>query len=251
MSVSGTSAPASHKKNRPASLNKRLDHKLFVYATAASAAGVAAMSLAQPCQAEIIYTKAHQYIDPNSSYSLDLNNDGITDFTITNSRSYIRSGAHVLYSQNLGVHGAGTNKVWDNFNPNSSASAMQFGQIVGPGSRFLGSGRMDKCKATHSSYYLSGSWGNTTWRFLGFSFSINGQTHYGWARLTTTIRVGKCKSTALLTGYAYETIPGKSIEAGRQQGKDVNEADEPAATLGRLALGNVQSGRPDAGGDGK
>jgi hypothetical protein len=36
------------------------------------------------------------------------------------------------------------------------------------------------------------------------------------------------------TGYAYETIPGKAIVAGKTKGPD---AEKQPATLGRLALG--------------
>jgi hypothetical protein len=58
---------------------------------------------------------------------------------------------------------------------------------------------------------------------LGLRFTIVGETHYGWARLSTV-------SGIFLNGYAYETIPNKPIIAGKTHGKD-------EATLGRLAQG--------------
>src|SRR5206468_9629825 len=61
------------------SLNKRLNY----YALAASAAGVGLLSLSQPANAEIIFTPANVTTGaPGSTYNLDLNNDGIPDFTI-------------------------------------------------------------------------------------------------------------------------------------------------------------------------
>jgi hypothetical protein len=261
MSVSVTSVRAPHKKNRPVPLNRGLDHKLLAYAAAASAAGVAAISLAQPCQAEIIFTKAHQSIDANSSYSLDLNNDGVVDFSISNRSNYCQTarGRSLTWcrSQNLWINAAGTNKFVGVLGGNGACSgecadALSVGQIVGSGDTFIGSGRMDKCVATRlntsnaSGDYLSGSWVSVPHKYLGFAFSIDGQTHYGWARLTSHVKIEKkrCKSNVVLTGYAYETIPGKSIVAGKVQGKDedeIDEADEPAPTLGRLALGHVES----------
>ena len=91
-----------------------------------------------------------------------------------------------------------------------------------------------------------GPWYNVTDRYLGLSFQRNGRTHYGWARLN----VGAA-NYANLTGYAYETIAGKSIKAGQTKGmandptnddfgaslsSPIPEAPHPA-TLGALAMG--------------
>jgi hypothetical protein len=70
-------------------------------------------------------------------------------------------------------------------------------------------------------------------RYLGLKFKIKGKFHFGWARLT--VKTTKNDFTATLTGYAYETIPGKAIIAGQTQGPDVITV--PAGSLGRLALG--------------
>jgi hypothetical protein len=56
-------------------------------------------------------------------------------------------------------------------------------------------------------------WFNVKDRYLGFKFQIGGKTHYGWARLNA--RLQGSKITLVLTGYAYETIAGKSIKAGQ------------------------------------
>jgi hypothetical protein len=78
-----------------------------------------------------------------------------------------------------------------------------------------------------------------------------GKTHYGWARLSVKAFFGAI--TATLTGYAYETIPNKSIIAGRTKGatdewdeedcgpgasltSPTSETPQPAS-LGMLALG--------------
>jgi hypothetical protein len=41
-------------------------------------------------------------------------------------------------------------------------------------------------------------------------FWTGGEVHYGWARLTATKHLDR----VVLTGYAYETIPNKSLRAG-------------------------------------
>jgi hypothetical protein len=81
-------------------------------------------------------------------------------------------------------------------------------------------------------------------RYLGLKFKVKGQFHFGWARITVTTT--RNRFTATLTGYAYETIPGKAIVAGHTKGPDdiVERPDAaltaPTAkpiTLGMLALG--------------
>jgi hypothetical protein len=73
-------------------------------------------------------------------------------------------------------------------------------------------------------------------------FLIEGKVHFGWARLNVS-----CRGTdvfAILTGYAYETIPGKAIIAGATKGPDDSEPTASLnppipvpTTLGALAMG--------------
>jgi hypothetical protein len=62
---------------------------------------------------------------------------------------------------------------------------------------------------------------------------LNGKVHYGWARVSLTIKNNRLNA-ATLTGYAFETIPNKSIIVGKTRGPDM--IVEPA-TLGDLAAG--------------
>jgi hypothetical protein len=56
--------------------------------------------------------------------------------------------------------------------------------------------------------------------YLGLNFQVNGQTHYGWARLSVLLHCGRggCSYVVTLTGYAYETIAGNPILAGQTSG---------------------------------
>jgi len=70
----------------PDSINRQLS----IYALAASAAGVGVLAMVQPTQGKIIYTSTHKTIKVHQHYNLDLNHDGITDFTIQLKTSHTR-----------------------------------------------------------------------------------------------------------------------------------------------------------------
>ncbi len=72
--------PPAQTSRIPASLSRSLHHRLNLYALAATAAGVGALALAQPAQAEIVYTPAHKKLHLNHNFFLDLNHDGVNDF---------------------------------------------------------------------------------------------------------------------------------------------------------------------------
>jgi hypothetical protein len=65
-------------------LPKQIGKQVNLYALAAGAAGVGVMALAEPAEAEIVYTPTHVNIAPNRTVGLDLNHDGSVDFTIRN-----------------------------------------------------------------------------------------------------------------------------------------------------------------------
>jgi hypothetical protein len=102
------------------------------------------------------------------------------------------------------------------------------------------------CKFARASHTSGGPWLNVKNRHLGLRFTIKGKIHCGWARRTTT----GCPLSAILTGYAYETIPNKPIMTGKTKGPDeVDNSVEVAnpatltaptprpASLGLLAFG--------------
>jgi hypothetical protein len=103
---------------------------------------------------------------------------------------------------------------------------------------------------SYRPYHTLGNWINVKNRYLGLSFTIHGEGHYGWARFSVQVAKRPFKLIATLTGYAYETIPGKAIIAGATQGPDDTdksmEQPNPAALtaptpepamLGVLAMG--------------
>ncbi|MFZ0771753.1 MAG: hypothetical protein WCA49_24010 [Candidatus Sulfotelmatobacter sp.] len=242
MSLSRLPSHASGKNRLPFSLNPTLEHKLLGYATAASAAGVGLMALAQPSLAEVVYTPTHQKI---GSVALDLNNDGTTDFTIRNFGGSCFGRSMFICSQTLSVIPNSGNAVLGTYGAQNYAQALSTGKRVGNGEQFKAASflRMEHCVATPTSFFVSGSWGYARSRYLALKFSIGGETHYGWARITVLVNGSRngtrCQSLALLTGYAYQTVPGEPLLTGRISGGDeVSAAERPEATLGALALGS-------------
>ena len=68
-----------------------------------------------------------------------------------------------------------------------------------------------------SSFYgTGGPWAETTRRYLGLKFIIQGQIHYGWARLNVTATIKGIYGA--ISEYAYETVPNKPIRTGQQKG---------------------------------
>jgi hypothetical protein len=131
---------------------------------------------------------------------------------------------------------------------NGFAAALPAGKLIGPGEAFAGGYRtMAKCTyrisfTNSNSFYHTiqqGPWLKVSPGYLGLKFKVNGKIHYGWARFTNMGCFG-----GTLTGYAYETIPGKAIIAGATKGPSdpepttsLNTPTPEPATLGALAMG--------------
>jgi hypothetical protein len=230
-----------------AKLPELTNRYLNMYALAASAAGVGMLALAQPAAAKIVYTASNVKIGYGGvhAHHLDLNHDGIVDFSIfTTHRSYLcgNRGRMIfgLFEKAAAGNGAVTK------GKPTLPAALPAGVLLGPAQRFFGgTGTMAYRRHGYGggcdSNEERGNWRYANPRYLGLSFKISGRTHYGWARLIVTRKLLE-GFTATLTGYAYETIPKKSIKAGQTKGPDEDSAEESSvtpkpATLGALALG--------------
>jgi len=228
----------------PSTLPESVHQQLNLYTLAATAAGASLLALAQPSEAKVIYTKTYKLIGTNGFYGLDLNHDSIIDFIIQ------ESGAPFSWSGNnaLAVKEAYGNGVMGS---NKLASALGHGAPIGPKQHFLATSSAlgevmaaSGCSAD-GGCSSDGKWRNVTNRYLGLKFKIVGKTHYGWARLNVQIQAGH-DIVAILTGYAYETIPRKEIKAGQTKETESFESDSSTQpsfrqrTLGHLALGTLR-----------
>ena len=189
---------------KPDNLSELTHRRLDAYAFAASATGAGMLALVQPAEAKIIYTAAHVKITPNHTIALDLNHDGIKDFTFKNVL-HTSTAATSFRSDRLSIIPANANQVWGRKTSVGSdyASALMAGVKVGASGAFsAGSRSMAFGMDQGGSYYCQGKWNNVQKRYLGLKFRIHGQTHFGWARLSTTCNLYKVE--AVLTGYAYD-----------------------------------------------
>jgi hypothetical protein len=216
-------------------LSKPIHKQLNMYAIAAGAAGVSMLALAQPVEAKIVYTPVTKG-GINQDYGLDLNHDGVVDFSLQDLGRRIGPGCSqgssggFLYRDVLRAIPTGDNGV----EGSGLADALTKEMPIGRSQDFAGARmavdifgfetRAGNCRRVSDAY---GNWVNVADRYLGLKFKIKGETHYGWARLSVHI-VKRKKGihggiAATLTGYAYETIAGKSIEAGQTK----EAADDP------------------------
>ena len=160
-----------------------------------------------------------------------MNHDGVKDFDFV---AYYEVGMSSQFAF-LRCTPFASNRVWSR----SYESALKSGVRIGPGGPFSGHVTMARFSTFPSAF--QGPWANggkgVKDRYLGLKFAIKGEIHYGWARLN--VKVGKIGNivniTALLTGYAYETIPNKAIITGKTKGPDVITMQP--GTLGHLARG--------------
>jgi hypothetical protein len=125
----------------------------------------------------------------------------------------------------------------------SFAAPDKLAQNVGPGGKFEPRMVMASYWYGSDSFRSCGPWRKVNDQYLGFKFSIDGKTHYGWARFNFA------KFRGTLTGYAYETTPNTATPAGIER-EAISELDaepgpiqananhsHPPATLGLLAEG--------------
>ena len=198
-------------------------HRIFLYFReflhyfVLAIAGVAASVILVPSvRAEVVYTPANITISGNGLLGIDLNHDGITDVTIVSSgRSIICAGTgkgsygyvYAMPAQDNGVVASG-----------NYALALKSGTNISSSSSFYYPESLmmwyNSCPwPPHSN---TGAWLAVDNRYLGLKFQINGETHYGWARLS--VNPGRFGPIVTLTGYAYETIAGREITTGQTSG---------------------------------
>jgi hypothetical protein len=232
---------SSRRTRTTEELSDSVHRQLNMYALAAGAAGVGILALAQSAEARIVYTPTDQPIPPGfgTGLYLDVNNDGINDFSFVNFYSATSSNLDLWVSPV-----AASNEI---FSAGASyAAALPAGVRIGPRGKFHK--RAVAVMAEGNSHSTCGGpWKKAHSRYLGLKFWVKGKIHFGWARLNVNCVYPKA-IRATLTGYAYETIPNKPIIAGKTKGPDEVSVEganatltaptpEPA-TLGMLAMGS-------------
>jgi hypothetical protein len=221
--------------------------ELNMYALAAGGAGVGVLALAQPAGAKVVYTPANIKIVQNGGLiTFDLNHDGIPDFGLSN--KFTSSSSNEVWALKA-VQARQANEIREGqpcYTEELCAAALPKGAKIGLKGQFQqdpSSGLLMMQLAVCDSCSNNGPWLNVKQAYLGLKFVIKGKAHFGWARVKLSHPMyGPIQAT--LTGYAYETIPGKAIIAGATKGPDeatptasLNTPTHEPARLGILALG--------------
>lgn len=198
-----------------------LERGLIAYAV--GTLGVAALT--PSANASIVYTPVNVKIS-QGILSIDLNQDGKADFALHN--YFVGSSSSV---QAITIRGNPTDSQAAVIGHKKTifhyASALPLNYGIGSGT----SKRFVNLQGGNHAYIQGG----ITNRFLGLRFSISGQVHYGWARITTKGNgVGKL-ATIQLTGFAYETDPNTPILAGDRGPTESAKGASPS--LGLLSAG--------------
>ena len=235
--------PHIGSRRKCAALGNGVEKRLISYAAMATAAGVGALAGPPAAEAKVVYTDTWISIVPKGGpYPLDLNNDGVADFMLsvrstTNSYGTYRRGTMNLIPQNTSNGAIGS----------ASASALPAGVPVGSQAKFgqkqqlIGRENYDISNESGTNYrYRSfGKWTQTTRQYLGVRFVIQGQIHYGWARMNVTSTPRGVFGA--ISGFAYESDAGVSILTGQTGG------EAPAKRKARLR-GSIDPRNPRPGG---
>lgn len=255
--MSRSNSSVSPRRNRPTaeldtSLNRRLQsyvnaakgavvNKTALPASALSIAGVALVA-SLPATAEIVYTPADIQIQNSrtgvKSFPLDINHDGQPDFRLQALFTVSFSSGNDVVYRGMRVYGSlPSNQAMSS---RGGKAALPIGARIGSGGKFGTGGLMATCDTFNGRFFSSGNWINVENRYLGVKFQIDGETHYGWVRMNVSCNVGT------ITGYAYETVANRPLDAGilpfanQSDASPVEPQLNPKPTsLGMLAAGAV------------
>ncbi len=176
-----------------------------------------------PAMAEVVYTQTNISIPVGSNYNLDIAHDGVTNFTFTSKflQAYCQGGDQYIWS--LTVTPASGNAVVSGGGQMSSyAAALQAGVTVNSTEAFYSSTAMMAELYWGCRIGMLGEWLNLPDRYLGVQFQGSDHAiHYGWVKLSTVAYVdenGHLQTSTIVSGFAYETIPGQAIAAGQTSG---------------------------------
>lgn len=183
--------------------NSTLAKKLKAYSALAGVAAVTPFA----AEAQVIYSN----IEPDTilagrgynSFDLDLNSDGITDFSLTQyySTSYSHGQYHffsgiflTIINDNSGIATTAPG--------NDNISIFNNGDTIDVNDNWYA--------ASLYSVDFNAQWNGVKNKYIGARVKLNGQNYYGWIRVT----VGSNGNSITIKDYAFNATPEAPIIAG-------------------------------------
>lgn len=192
-------------------MKKQLSKKL-------SAVIIATMLFSASANAQIIYTD----VNPDStitclgvscikSYNIDLNNDGISDYSISSIRNgNICQHGGAVYRSQVSVSAFNANAVVA-VTSTTYPLAMSFNNVISSGLSLSTSGFVFSKYWGNCGTGALNLWPNSVDCYLGLKLIVGTNTYYGWARMQV---VFGSQPTFTIKDYAYNSIPNQPILAG-------------------------------------
>lgn len=199
---------------------------------------VAAFLFAANAHAQIVYTDVipdTTVSATNGAYNLDLNNDGVIDFTLRKENVYFcpaMLGAISTTYTDIVIDALNGNEVSND--TNNYPKKLKFNNVIKNGgtawidaadqllakkSNVIRRGR-DHCFIASPLTY-AGNWNAAGNRYVGLRLIVGATKYYGWVRLN----VANGGNAVTIKDYAYDSTPGHSIKAGATSGaRLINDA---------------------------
>lgn len=210
-------------------MNKQLQNKIKAYGVLAAAATFASSQ----ADAQLVVRSVNHTNSGSGDYELDIDNDGVVDFTITATTFsypsyYGLQGAYVsmngAYNSYASASSFNSNS-WTWYNNVMDAGKIEKGVNIGWDASFS-YGQLLNGFFTYSAYPgYGGSFGNIAGEnqsYVGVQFvkmDANGlkNLHYGWVKFEN---IGADGMAYTITEVAYETQPQVAVYTDKDYGKD-------------------------------
>lgn len=187
--------------------NITLQKKLQSYAALAGALTVPALASGQ-----IVY---HDFepdiaVMAGDSFDLDLNNDGIVDFTL---HSFVNAGAFT--KAEVYVNSAlDSNAVDASIGPLGYyyPKVLATSDLIDVNNSWIAPIPYATFVINYTTGNAYGNWSGTDNGYMAMRFAVGANLHYGWLRMDVSVDGSKIT----LKDYGYNSTPGEGIKAGEE-----------------------------------
>ncbi|MBT8274229.1 MAG: T9SS type A sorting domain-containing protein [Bacteroidia bacterium] len=182
--------------------SKNLSERLLQYgALSAAALGVADAS------GQIVYTDITDIVlNVGEMFDVDITQLGTDDiFTVNNPSGLAGGNAAIVFPSSGGAFVGITAYGFE------YPALMSFGQVIDGAAGYTAAGQRGDLNYYGCAYSNSNWCGDVNDGYLGVSFDLSGNTHYGWIRLDTDVNGD---NLITIKDFAYEATPDTQILAG-------------------------------------